>query len=683
MDIGFHTKTVDVSESLAQVLGVKDSDGMVYEDAGNVKPEALAAKEAAEAAAYIAASYGAGEMQSAFSEAIGYGAITGLSVSAQNTLDMTVQVEGGKIHMTSGKRFVIAAITALTLAAADEALPRVDSVYVNSSGSVVYAQGTATTNQGAPALPTGAVKLAEISVPAGITSIADDDITNKDYVKTRYQNLAIVNPIDFGVVGDGVTDDTKALQRAINFAAKNNLPIVGRSDLVCLVSSTIVIPPTINADFKDLIITPSISMKNGYVVVFSGLQSSKSMFPTILNLRVWKDIGTRKADVSSNLDGISFGSVSLSAIRGLDVRGFRDGVAFNGPDCYINKIEHSHIGRNWRRNVAVYAHSNSNENYTFVGCAITDCNNPSFNGTGFYIDPASSTVDVHFFGCSFDYNDLSIDMYHSNVDCFGCHFENNTNNPHVNITSTPGKEKPSFKMFGGNLGGGPGITSWTGISVENNAGRPSYIVSNNGSANIEIKGVKCGGYNTVDQNTEIVTCITAGDRRIVLEPIIDAATAGSVPLPPSYAKNCIYVSKIDLSGWAQNGSTGTTLSFDSTNYYSPDVGSRKCVSTAGNSFSLTQKIPVISGQTIIAKAYVNVSAITNGYVSLRYNFFAPDGTTVIATGVSNTVNAVTSDWVPAWLYLQVPPGATSFQFMDYFSGFTGTAYISNEHVWVF
>jgi hypothetical protein len=37
---------------------------------------------------------------------------------------------------------------------------------------------------------------------------------------------ACVNVLDYGAVGDGVTDDTAAIQAAINFASNNNLPIV-------------------------------------------------------------------------------------------------------------------------------------------------------------------------------------------------------------------------------------------------------------------------------------------------------------------------------------------------------------------------------------------------------------------------------------------------------------------------
>ena len=117
--------------------------------------------------------------------------------------------------MPDGKRFVIAAVAALMIMAADQMLVRKELAYVTSAGTFAYAAGSAVAQPVAPIVPASGVKLAEVNVTTGTTAI--NTINVQRQVKPQYQNAGIINVKDFGVKGDG-TDETAAVQAALDAA---------------------------------------------------------------------------------------------------------------------------------------------------------------------------------------------------------------------------------------------------------------------------------------------------------------------------------------------------------------------------------------------------------------------------------------------------------------------------------
>lgn len=111
-------------------------------------------------------------------EKTSYGVYSGLGVTAQATPDMTVAVATGTIYMATGARFTPTAAT-VTVTAADSTNPRIDIVYVNSTGVIAYLAGTAAASPSAPSVPADGQKLAEISVAANATTIVTANITVK------------------------------------------------------------------------------------------------------------------------------------------------------------------------------------------------------------------------------------------------------------------------------------------------------------------------------------------------------------------------------------------------------------------------------------------------------------------------------------------------------------------------
>ena len=121
-------------------------------------------------------------------ESTGYGIINGLQVTEQVIPDMTVNVSGGVIHTQEGSRFDINQ-TNITITASDINNPRIDVVYVSSSGIASYLEGTTSSSPIAPMIPNGLL-LAEIYVGMNVTAITNANIKDRRILKVDMSNQA-------------------------------------------------------------------------------------------------------------------------------------------------------------------------------------------------------------------------------------------------------------------------------------------------------------------------------------------------------------------------------------------------------------------------------------------------------------------------------------------------------------
>jgi len=113
-------------------------------------------------------------MKKALAEATGFGIVSGYAPSISG---LTVTLGAGIVHIADGTRKEISA-SDITLDSADPTNPRIDLVYIDSTGEVAKITGTASASPVAPTLPTGGISVCNVTIAAGATT---GTVTDKRY----------------------------------------------------------------------------------------------------------------------------------------------------------------------------------------------------------------------------------------------------------------------------------------------------------------------------------------------------------------------------------------------------------------------------------------------------------------------------------------------------------------------
>jgi len=137
----------------------------------------------------------------------GSGVISGCSVQAQGSPDMTLAVGSGTVRI--GTTIVAVSSGNVTITTAHATLERIDLVVVNSSGTKSVTAGTASANPAYPAIPANSIVLADVTIPAGDTSISNSQIYGKQILLGFTGQLATLTAGRVALVGTGglLTDD--------------------------------------------------------------------------------------------------------------------------------------------------------------------------------------------------------------------------------------------------------------------------------------------------------------------------------------------------------------------------------------------------------------------------------------------------------------------------------------------
>ncbi|WP_278741973.1 ComEC/Rec2 family competence protein [Mitsuokella jalaludinii] len=108
----------------------------------------------------------------ALAESTGYGIVSGCEPSISG---LTVTVGAGVVHLSDGTRKEMSA-TNITLNNADGTNPRIDLVYIDSTGAVAKVTGTASATPVVPALPTGGISVCNVTIAANAANGFEWDI---------------------------------------------------------------------------------------------------------------------------------------------------------------------------------------------------------------------------------------------------------------------------------------------------------------------------------------------------------------------------------------------------------------------------------------------------------------------------------------------------------------------------
>lgn len=138
----------------------------------------------------------------ALAESTGYGIVSGCEPSISG---LTVKVGAGVIHLADGTRKEIVQ-TNITLDAADPTNPRIDLVYIDSTGTVAKITGTAAASPVVPALPSGDISVCNVTIAAGATTGTLTDSRNYLFKnKLVYSNVNHFITDERLTVGDTIT----------------------------------------------------------------------------------------------------------------------------------------------------------------------------------------------------------------------------------------------------------------------------------------------------------------------------------------------------------------------------------------------------------------------------------------------------------------------------------------------
>lgn len=336
-------------------------------------------------------------------ESTGYGIISGCEPTISG---LTVTVGAGIVHLADGTRKEIAE-TNVTLDSADPTNPRIDLVYIDSTGTVAKVIGTAVASPSAPVLPTGGISVAQVSVAAGATT---GTVTDTRGMLARWYNAGVVNVKDFGAVGDGVHDDTEALRQALgsygvfDYSGPSVPPSNNKTGRI------VYFPP---GNYK---ITDTLYVRKGTLVKGADCQSTRiltsankpmiSLGKGLVNGVVTNDSG----GLNPIVDGLCFAMTSSTAAISVDgVAGFGIRNCWFFADICINIngstdgfISHCVADNDCAHFIVM--NSNGDEYNSGHSIIISDCNVFKSRYSGIWINGYS---DVLIQNCVFNYGKKS------------------------------------------------------------------------------------------------------------------------------------------------------------------------------------------------------------------------------------------------------------------------------------
>lgn len=163
-------------------------------------------------------------------------------------------------------------------------------------------------------------------------------------LKNKVKLNDVVSVKDFGAVGDGVTDDTTAIQSAINAAAATGTIVIFFSGTF-VITSGINQPANTVVDLGNAIINASAVSTGAAWNISAGGEIRR--IREVLIGGIFKGVASPAAGVySATTDGIKF-QTSQIAVQGVCVQGFKNAFEFDS-NSYVIRLENSSAWYNKR-----------------------------------------------------------------------------------------------------------------------------------------------------------------------------------------------------------------------------------------------------------------------------------------------------------------------------------------------
>ena len=275
--------------------------------------------------------------------------------------------------------------------------------------------------------------IASTTTDAGLVTYQPAGTSNVTNVETKLREFVSVK--DFGAIGDGVTDDTAAIQAAINSIADSGNVLVPAGTYALASGLTInVSKAKLVAEYAIFDFTSAGTAVTAITVTGdSNVSSPYYQEPGGIEGLEIKGAGTSGSSVGLYFNSASEPGPSHSSIRNCVVRGFNQGVQF-GNNAYIITFDNVGIWDN-AAGVVLYAGlTNTGERINFINSTIYN------NGVGLSLeDPNATTMLTN---CSVDYNSLQqIVVKEGEVHIVNCHIEG-LGNTYVQVPS--GNASPAF-----------------------------------------------------------------------------------------------------------------------------------------------------------------------------------------------------------------------------------------------
>jgi len=521
-----------------------------------------------------------------------------------------------------------------------------------------------------------------------------------------------------GAVFNGITDDSAAIQSAINvYSSTKRGQIVFPAGLSAKINSGLTITSgVIGIDFNGCLIDASGMSSGTAISIVSNQSSPYAQYCPVMPLKNFFLLGPDTD--GGTVDGISVlgttpSQVASQAFDNFVIQGFRDNFVV-GSLAYLLMLRGFQLTHAHRRSFSVVGTTTSGEGLALIQGVIGNCTNATNDAVGLYVDPNANAPDLLLFGVAHDYSNVAFDIGAGKTQLVANHFENSSASPMGYIScKAAGQGGNGFpthvQINGGSLRHG-------GISQANPEGASGRAVmfqltdiTGTNQCQLDIDGLQWknnGRYSTELVNVNATNSNPTVRHRVAWEshPGTNGRLcgytnalhnggfeiSGSTFFPgatgyPQIATAAnppvlVTVAATGSDGWGFSG-TGTVTR--DTSVFRSGAASFKIVGTGQNGIAYSASMRVRPGDKFMQRGYLNVTAFTAGSLRFKLYFFNELGVEISETSATPLVTATTSGFVQVDNIYSVPAGAETARAGIQWVSFNGTGYADDIECWVF